>query len=50
MSRPHHKGGEPSQRICASPSGPPRHGELLTRGEIDNPALEGQVVTIPYVG
>jgi ribosome-binding factor A len=50
MSRLHHTGGEPSQRML-------RVGEmirhtvsnLLSRGAINDPVLEGHVVTIPDV-
>jgi ribosome-binding factor A len=50
MSRPHPTGGEPSQRML-------RVGEmirhtvaaLLSRGAINDPVLEGRVVTIPNV-
>jgi len=50
MSREHHNGGEPSQRML-------RVGEmirhtvsnLLARGAVRDPVLEGHVVTIPDV-
>ncbi|MGB8278048.1 MAG: 30S ribosome-binding factor RbfA [Methylovirgula sp.] len=50
MSRTHQQGGEPSQRML-------RVGELirhtlsdlLTRREIDDPVLQGHVVTVPDV-
>jgi ribosome-binding factor A len=50
MSRTHQQGGEPSQRML-------RVGELirhtmsdlLTRGAISDPVLEGHVVTVPDV-
>lgn len=50
MSRTHQQGGEPSQRML-------RVGELirhelsslLSRGSINDPALEGRVVTVPGV-
>ena len=50
MSRAHHSGGEPSQRML-------RVGELirhamadlLSRGEVNDPVLETQVVTVPRV-
>ena len=50
MSREHQKGGEPSQRML-------RVGELvrhamseqLTRGEVNDPALDGKVITVSRV-
>lgn len=50
MSRSHHKGGQPTQRML-------RVGELirqavsdlLTRGYVHDPALEGQVITVAKV-
>ncbi len=50
MSRDHHNGGEPSQRML-------RVGEmirhtmsnLLARGAVSDPVLEGHVVTVPDV-
>lgn len=50
MSRSHHKGGEPSQRML-------RVGELirhamsglLTRGYVNDAMLDGHVITIPKV-
>lgn len=51
MSRLHHKGGEPSQRMLRVGE-LIRHAlsELLTRGELNEPALEGKVVTVSRVG
>ena len=51
MSRVHQQqGGQPSQRMLRVGE-LVRHAmaELLTRSEIDDPALEGQVVTVPGV-
>lgn len=50
MSRAHHHGGEPSQRMLRVGE-LIRHAmsELLTRAEINDPALEGKVVTVPDV-
>jgi len=51
MSRAHHAGGEPSQRMLRVAE-LIRHSmaELLTRGEIVDPVLETHVVTVPKVG
>lgn len=50
MSRVHHSGGEPSQRMLRVAE-LIRHAmaELLTRGEVNDPVLETQVVTVPRV-
>jgi ribosome-binding factor A len=50
MSRAHHNGGEPSQRMLRVAE-LIRHSmaELLTRGAINDPVLEGHVVTVPRV-
>jgi len=50
MSRLHQKGGEPSQRMLRVAE-LIRHAmaELLSRGEINDPDLEGLVVTVPSV-
>jgi ribosome-binding factor A len=50
MSRAHHNGGEPSQRMLRVAE-LIRHSmaELLTRGAINDPILEGHVVTVPRV-
>jgi ribosome-binding factor A len=50
MSRGHHKGGEPSQRMLRVAE-LIRHAmaEMLARGDIIDPVLEKQVVTIPLV-
>ena len=50
MSRAHHNGGEPSQRMLRVAE-LIRHSmaELLTRGTINDPVLEGHVVTVPRV-
>jgi ribosome-binding factor A len=50
MSRSHHNGGEPSQRMLRVAE-LIRHSmaELLTRGTINDPVLEGHVVTVPRV-
>jgi ribosome-binding factor A len=50
MSRLHHKGGEPSQRMLRVAE-LIRHAmaQLLARGEINDPELAGLVVTIPSV-
>lgn len=50
MSRLHHHGGEPSQRMLRVGE-LVRHtmAELLTRAAIHDPALEGEVVTVPDV-
>jgi len=51
MSRAHHSGGEPSQRMLRVAE-LIRHclADLLTRGEIVDPVLETHVVTVPKVG
>ncbi len=51
MSRAHHSGGEPSQRMLRVAE-LIRHSmaDLLTRGEIIDPVLETHVVTVPKVG
>jgi ribosome-binding factor A len=51
MSRAHHSGGEPSQRMLRVAE-LIRHcmADLLTRGEIVDPVLEKHVVTVPKVG
>jgi ribosome-binding factor A len=50
MSRSHHNGGEPSQRMLRVAE-LIRHSmaDLLTRGTINDPLLEGHVVTVPRV-
>ncbi len=50
MSRAHHNGGEPSQRMLRVAE-LIRHSmaELLTRGAINDPVLDGHVVTVPRV-
>ena len=50
MSRGHHKGGEPSQRMLRVAE-LIRHAmaDMLARGDIIDPVLEKQVVTIPLV-
>ncbi len=50
MSRLHHKGGEPSQRMLRVAE-LIRHAvaQLLSRGEINDPELAGLVVTVPSV-
>jgi ribosome-binding factor A len=50
MSRAHHNGGEPSQRMLRVAE-LVRHSmaELLTRGAINDPVLDGHVVTVPRV-
>ncbi|MCC2096472.1 MAG: 30S ribosome-binding factor RbfA [Hyphomicrobiales bacterium] len=50
MSRSHHKGGEPSQRMLRVAE-LVRHAmsELLTRGYVNDPVLDGHVTTIPKV-
>lgn len=50
MSRVHHKGGEPSQRMLRVAE-LIRHAmaQMLTRGEINDPDLAGLVVTVPSV-
>lgn len=50
MSRVHHKGGEPSQRMLRVAE-LIRHAmaQLLSRGEIEDPELAGLVVTVPSV-
>jgi ribosome-binding factor A len=50
MSRSHHNGGEPSQRMLRVAE-LIRHSmaDLLTRGTINDPVLEGHVVTVPRV-
>ena len=50
MSRAHHNGGEPSQRMLRVAE-LIRHSmaELLTRGAINDPVLDGRVVTVPRV-
>ena len=50
MSRVHQKGGEPSQRMLRVAE-LIRHAvaQLLSRGEINDPELEGVVVTVPTV-
>jgi len=50
MSRVHHKGGEPSQRMLRVAE-LIRHAmaQLLSRGEINDPELAGLVVTVPMV-
>jgi ribosome-binding factor A len=50
MSRLHQKGGEPSQRMLRVAE-LIRHAmaQLLSRGEINDPELDGLVVTVPSV-
>jgi ribosome-binding factor A len=50
MSRAHHNGGEPSQRMLRVAE-LIRHSmaDLLTRGAINDPVLDGHVVTVPRV-
>jgi ribosome-binding factor A len=50
MSRTHQQGGEPSQRMLRVAE-LIRHAmsDLLTRGGISDPVLEGHVVTVPDV-
>ncbi|MCW2283237.1 ribosome-binding factor A [Rhodoblastus acidophilus] len=50
MSRVHQKGGEPSQRMLRVAE-LIRHAvaQLLSRGEINDPDLDGIVVTVPSV-
>ena len=50
MSRLHQKGGEPSQRMLRVAE-LIRHAmaDMLSRGDINDPVLEKQVVTIPTV-
>jgi ribosome-binding factor A len=50
MSRSHHKGGEPSQRMLRVAE-LVRHAmsEMLTRGYVNDPVLDGHVTTIPKV-
>ena len=50
MSRSHHKGGEPTQRMLRVGE-LVRHAlsELLARGHISDPVLEGHVTTVPKV-
>ncbi len=50
MSRAHQKGGEPSQRMLRVAE-LVRHAmsELLTRGALNDPLLDTQVVTVPRV-
>jgi ribosome-binding factor A len=50
MSRVHHKGGEPSQRMLRVAE-LIRHAmaQMLSRGEINDPELAGLVVTVPSV-
>ena len=50
MSRHHQQGGEPSQRMLRVGE-VIRHAlsDLLSRGAIADPALEGKVVTVPDV-
>lgn len=50
MSRSHHKGGDPSQRMLRVAE-LIRHAmaQLLSRGEINDPDLVGLVVTVPSV-
>ena len=51
MSRAHHNGGEPSQRMLRVAE-LIRHcmADLLTRGGIVDPVLETHLVTVPKVG
>jgi ribosome-binding factor A len=50
MSRAHQQGGEPSQRMLRVAE-LIRHtmSDLLTRGDVRDPVLEGHVVTVPDV-
>jgi ribosome-binding factor A len=50
MSRAHQTGGEPSQRMLRVAE-LIRHAlsELLSRGEVSDPALAGKVITVPDV-
>ena len=50
MSRSHHKGGEPSQRMLRVAE-LVRHAvsEMLTRGYVNDPVLDGHVTTISKV-
>ena len=50
MSRSHQKGGEPSQRMLRVGE-LVRHAvsEMLTRGYVNDPVLDGHVTTIPKV-
>ena len=50
MSRLHHTGGEPSQRMLRVAE-LIRHtmADLLARGDVQDPVLEGHVVTVPDV-
>ena len=50
MSKTHHSGGQPSQRMLRVAE-LIRHAmsELLARGEINDPVLEGHVITVPDV-
>ncbi len=50
MSRAHHGGGEPSQRMLRVAE-LIRHAmaELLSRGEVNDPVLETNVITVPKV-
>ncbi|MDP2357440.1 MAG: 30S ribosome-binding factor RbfA [Beijerinckiaceae bacterium] len=50
MSRAHQKGGEPSQRMLRVAE-LVRHAmsDLLTRGALNDPVLDTQVVTVPRV-
>jgi len=50
MPRAHQQGGEPSHRTLRVAE-LIRHtvSDLLTRGEVNDPALEGRVITIPDV-
>ena len=50
MSKTHHSGGQPSQRMLRVAE-LVRHAmsELLARGEINDPVLEGHVITVPDV-
>ncbi len=50
MSRAHHSGTQPSQRMLRVGE-VVRHimAEILSRGVIDDPVLEGHVITVPEV-
>jgi len=50
MSRAHHGGGEPSQRMLRVAE-LIRHAmaELLSRGDVNDPVLETNVITVPKV-
>ena len=50
MSKVHHSGGQPSQRMLRIAE-LIRHAvsELLARGNVNDPVLEGHVVTVPDV-